>query len=152
MNNHEKFMRIALTEAEKAGSEGEVPVGAIAILDGDVIARDHNRREQRGSPTAHAEVLVIESAAQILNTWRLDRIDIYSTLEPCSMCAGAMVQARLKRLVFGASDPKAGAAGSVIELLRHPDLNHHVKVIQDTLANECAQLMTDFFSRRRKAL
>ena len=146
-----RFMRCALREAERARKEQEVPVGAVVVHEGRVIARAHNRPIRLHDPTGHAEVLALRSAARKLGNYRLNGSSLYATIEPCAMCAGAMVQARLKRLVFGARDPKAGASGSVLTVLNHPKLNHRVEVTEGVLAEECARVLRDFFrSRRRK--
>jgi len=145
------FMREALREARRAAAEGEVPVGAVLVHGGDVIARDHNRRERLHDPTAHAEMLVITSAAAELASWRLLDCTLYVTLEPCAMCAGAIVLGRVPRVVYGAPDPKAGAAGSVLDLVRHPRLNHRAEVTGGVLADECGALLVEFFASRRRA-
>jgi tRNA(adenine34) deaminase len=143
-------MMIALDEARKAFDKAETPVGAIVVKDGEVIARGHNLRETLQDPTAHAEILAIRDAARILGRWRLTDCTIYVTLEPCAMCAGAMVLARIQRLVYGASDPKAGAVGSLMNLLSDERLNHRVEVETGILAEECGDLLQGFFSSRRK--
>jgi tRNA(adenine34) deaminase len=143
-------MMIALDEARKAFDKAETPVGAIIVKDGEVIARGHNLRETLQDPTAHAEILAIRDAARILGRWRLTDCTIYVTLEPCAMCAGAMVLARIQRLVYGASDPKAGAVGSLMNLLSDERLNHRVEVETGILAEECGDLLRGFFSSRRK--
>jgi tRNA(adenine34) deaminase len=122
-----------------------VPIGAVAVLDGQIIGRGHNRREIDGDPTAHAEMLAIRAAAQHVGEWRLERVTLYCTLEPCCMCAGAIVLARMPRLVYGALDLKAGCAGSIADVLRHPKLNHQVDVFVGVRAAECAALLSDFF-------
>ena len=144
------FMGEALAEAEAASRLGEVPIGAIVVVDGCVIARGHNRRETRRDPTAHAEADVLRRAARVLGGWRLAGCTLYVTLEPCVMCAGAMVQARLPRLVYGAVDPKAGAAGSVIDVLRDPRFTHTVEVVSGVRAEECSALLREFFARLRR--
>jgi tRNA(adenine34) deaminase len=138
-------MRLALDEAAKALQYGDVPIGAIAVLDGQIIGRGHNRREADKDPTAHAEMIAIRQAAAAIGHWRLDGVTLYCTLEPCSMCAGAMVLARLPRLVYAAIDPKAGAGGSIVDLLRHPRLNHRVDVEGGLLADEAAEQIRAFF-------
>lgn len=143
-------MREALGEAQSALEKGDVPVGAVAVRDGVVIARGHNLREVRRDPTAHAEMLVLQQAARVLGGWRLLGVTLYCTLEPCVMCAGAMVHARLPRLVYGAPDPKAGAAGSVLNLVDSPLLNHRVDVVGGVLAAESAALLSRFFARLRE--
>lgn len=142
-------MRLALEEALKALEHGDVPIGAIAIRDGVVIGRGHNCRERDHDPTAHAEMIALREASQTLGHWRLEGVTLYCTLEPCAMCAGAMVLARLPRLVYAALDAKAGAAGSVIDILRHPRLNHQVEVEVGLLAGEAAQPIRDFFAALR---
>jgi len=143
-------MRTALDEARLALGSGDVPVGAL-VLDGDgaVVGRGHNLREATGDPTAHAEVLALRDAAARLGTWRLDACTLVVTLEPCAMCAGAIVLARLPRLVLGAWDPKAGATGSVHDLVRDRRLNHQVEVVGGVLEQECAELLREFFEARR---
>ncbi len=143
------WMRHALDEARRATEHGDVPVGAVAVLDGAIIARAHNRREIDGDPTAHAELLAIREASRVIGHWRLEGVTLYCTLEPCAMCAGAMILARLPRLVVGAPDPKAGAGGSVMDLLAHPALNHRVEVTRGVLADEAADLLVRFFTRLR---
>jgi tRNA(adenine34) deaminase len=143
------WMREALAEAERALSHGDVPVGAVAVRDGVIVGRGHNRKEVDADPTAHAEMLALQEAARTLSGWRLVGVTLYCTLEPCPMCAGAMISARLPRLVYGADDPKLGAAGSVVELLRDPRLNHRVTVIRGVLAGESQALLERFFARLR---
>lgn len=145
------FMREAIAQAGIAAKAQEVPVGAVVVLDGQIIARAHNQPVASHNPCAHAEVLALQSAAQSLNNYRLNRCTLYVTLEPCPMCAGAILNARIARVVYGAADPKAGAAGSVLQLLRHPQLPHLCKVSSLVLADECQQLLTDFFAARRKS-
>jgi tRNA(adenine34) deaminase len=142
-------MREALAEAEQALAHGDVPVGAVAVRDGIIVGRGHNRREADADPTAHAEMIALREAADALGGWRLVGVTLYCTLEPCPMCAGAMVAARLPRLVYGADDAKAGAAGSVVELLRDPRLNHQVSVTRGVLAGESQALIERFFARLR---
>ena len=148
--NQVTFMRLALREAERARREREVPVGAIVVRDGRVIARAHNRPLHLKDPTAHAEVLALRRAARRVGNYRLSHCTLYVTIEPCAMCAGAMVQARLKRVVFGASDPKAGAGGSVLSVLNHPRLNHRVEVTEGVLGEDCAAILKKFFRNKRK--
>jgi tRNA(adenine34) deaminase len=145
----EQAMAVALEEAEQAGAAGEVPVGAVAVRDSQVIARAHNRREADVDPTAHAELLVLRSAAAAMGTWRLPDVTVYVTLEPCPMCAGGLVAARVGRLVFGAADPKAGACGSLYNLCADPRLNHELPVTHGVLAERAAALLADFFDQRR---
>jgi len=146
----EEYMRIALGLAAAAEESNDVPVGAIIVVGDEIVARAFNEKERTGDPTAHAEMLAIRRAAQRLGTWRLNDATMYVTLEPCAMCAGAMIQARLGRLVFGAFDPKAGAAGSVLDILDVPWLNHRVKVKSGVLEAECSQLLSSFFSQMRR--
>ena len=142
-------MRLAVEEARKAERHGDVPIGAVVARDGEPIASAANERELRPDPTAHAEILAIRAAAEALGGWRLPGTTIYITLEPCAMCAGAIVLARIPRVVFGAYDPKAGAAGSVLDILAEPALNHRPEVIGGVLERECAELLEQFFSARR---
>jgi tRNA(adenine34) deaminase len=142
-------MRLALREAGRAAEHDDVPVGAVIVLDGEVIGAGHNERELRSDPTAHAEMIALRQAAATLGSWRVLGAVMYVTLEPCAMCAGAIVLARIPRVVFGASDPKAGAAGSVIDLLDLPQLNHHSEHQGGLLAEESADLLRAFFANRR---
>jgi tRNA(adenine34) deaminase len=145
----EHFMRLALREAEQAPAHGDVPVGAVIVREGEVAASGHNERELRHDPTAHAELLAIREAARALGGWRLLDCVLYVTLEPCAMCAGAIVLSRLPRVIYGASDPKAGAAGSVLDVLAEPRLNHRPEVAAGLLAEESSVLLRDFFGSRR---
>jgi tRNA(adenine34) deaminase len=145
------WMRLALAEAELALAHNDVPVGAVAVLRGEVIGRGHNRREIDRDPTAHAEVLAMREASRAIQHWRLDDVTLYCTLEPCAMCAGAMVLARLPRLVYATTDPKAGAGGSIMNLLVHERLNHHVVVEHGLYAAESAKLLVEFFGKLRAA-
>ncbi|MEP7284754.1 MAG: tRNA adenosine(34) deaminase TadA [Chloroflexota bacterium] len=145
------WMRLALEEATLAVNHEDVPVGAIAVLRGEIIGRGHNRREIDRDPSAHAEMIALREASQSIKHWRLDEVTLYCTLEPCAMCAGAMVLARLPRLVFATADPKAGAGGSVLDVLNHPRLNHHVSVEQGLFAEEAAALLVGFFARLRES-
>ncbi len=144
------FMHLALKEAERAFEAGEVPVGAVVVQAGKVIGRGHNRREGLADPTAHAEVLAITAAANSLGNWRLKECTLYVTKEPCPMCAGAIVNSRLERLVFGAWDEQAGCCGSLYQLCRDPRFNHQVEVIGGMLEEECSALLQEFFRRQRK--
>jgi len=144
-------MREALALAAEAALAGEVPVGAVAMLDGQVVGRGRNRREEDRDPCAHAELLAIREAARTLGRWRLTGVTLVVTLEPCAMCAGAMVLARIDRLVFGADDPKAGAVGSLLDLSADPRLNHRFPVERGLLADRCGDLLRDFFRERRAA-
>ncbi len=143
------FMREALDLARKAGELGEVPVGAVAVRDGQIVGRGFNRRELDRSPLAHAELLALAEAARNLGAWRLSGVTLYCTLEPCAMCAGALVQGRVDRLVFGARDPKAGAVGSLYDLARDPRHNHRVEVVSGVLEDECGELLRGFFKELR---
>jgi tRNA(adenine34) deaminase len=145
----EYFMRLALREAEAALEHGDVPIGAVVVHDGEVIGTGRNERELRQDPTAHAEVIALREAARALGAWRVLDSVLYATLEPCVMCAGAIVLSRVPRVVFGASDPKAGAAGSVLDVLGEPRLNHRPEVARGLLAEECASLLRAFFGSRR---
>src|ERR1700748_3216374 len=145
----EYFMRLALREATRALDHDDVPIGALVVRDGEVIASGHNEREVRADPTAHAEMIALREAARAVGSWRVLDAVLYVTLEPCAMCAGAIVLARIPRGVFGAPDPKAGAAGSVLDVLGEPRLNHRPQVESGLLAGECAALLTDFFTTRR---
>ena len=146
----ELYMRLALQLAQEAYAEGEIPIGAVVVYEDEVIASARNEKEQRQDATAHAEILAMQRAAQHLNRWRLDGVTLYCTLEPCPMCAGAMINTRLKKLVYGCRDDKAGSAGSVIDLVRYPGLNHQVQVIEGVLREECAKLLTSFFADIRR--
>jgi tRNA(adenine34) deaminase len=147
--NDDAAMALALAEARFAADRGEVPVGAICIVDGQVVARRHNEREHNGDPTAHAEMLVLRDAAASVGEWRLRDATVVVTLEPCPMCAGALVAARVGRLVFGATDPKAGACGTLYNLCADPRLNHEVAVTGGVRSSECGALLTSFFADRR---
>jgi tRNA(adenine34) deaminase len=143
------FMRLALREAERAVEHGDVPIGAVLVREGEVIAAAHNERELRQDPTAHAEILALRAAAKAAGSWRVLDAVMYVTLEPCAMCAGAIVLARLPRVVYGASDPKAGACGSVLDVLGERRLNHRPELAGGLLAQECGELLTGFFASRR---
>jgi tRNA(adenine34) deaminase len=143
------FMQAALVEARQAAEAGEVPIGAAIVRDGEVVASGQNRVLRDLDPTAHAEIVALRAAAAALGNYRLNGCTLYVTLEPCSMCAGAMIHARLDRLVFAAADPKAGAAGSVLTVVNHPQLNHQMQVVQGILADESAELLRSFFRERR---
>ncbi|HEU4703680.1 MAG TPA: tRNA adenosine(34) deaminase TadA [Conexibacter sp.] len=145
----EHFMRLALREAERAMEHDDVPIGAVVVHEGEVLASGRNERELRQDPTAHAEVLALREAAAKLGSWRVLESVLYVTLEPCAMCAGAIVLARVPRVVFGAWDPKAGAAGSVLDVLAQPQLNHRPEVAGGLLAPECGTLLSSFFAGRR---
>jgi tRNA(adenine34) deaminase len=142
-------MRLSLREAARALEHDDVPIGAVIVKDGELVAAAHNEREVRADPTAHAEMVALREASRALGTWRVLDSVMYVTLEPCAMCAGAIVLARVPRVVFGAYDPKAGAAGSVLNVLDVPQLNHRPQVQGGLLAEECASLLRDFFGSRR---
>ena len=145
----EYFMRLALREATRAVQHDDVPIGAIVVREGEVIGAGHNEREVRADPTAHAEMIALREAARALGSWRVLDSAMYVTLEPCAMCAGAIVLARVARVVFGTPDPKAGAAGSVLNVLEEPRLNHRPQVQSGLLAEECADVLRAFFATRR---
>jgi tRNA(adenine34) deaminase len=145
----EEFMRLALDEASAAAEHGDVPIGAVVVKDGAVLAAAGNERQLQQDPTAHAEILVLRAAAEKLGTWRLDDATLYVTLEPCPMCAGALVLARVKRLVYGPQDPKAGAALSLYNIVQDPRLNHEVGITPDVLAEESAAILRRFFEGKR---
>ena len=152
MTDDERFMTQALALARHAAELGEVPVGAVAVLDGRVVGTGYNRREVDANPLAHAEMFALEGAARAVGAWRLTGVTLYVTLEPCPMCAGAMVQGRVSRLVYGTADPKAGAVGSLYNIVQDPRLNHRVEVTTGVCAEESARVLKDFFAalRRRK--
>jgi tRNA(Arg) A34 adenosine deaminase TadA len=145
----EAFMAEALAEARKAGAAGDVPIGAVVVFEQRIVGRGHNARERLKDPTAHAEMVALQEASRALGRWRLTGASIYATLEPCFMCAGALVNARVDRLVFAVADPKAGAAGSLFDVPRDPRLNHRVEVSAGPLSAECAELLRSFFKMRR---
>ncbi len=149
--NDSYFMRMALDQANQAFTIGEVPIGAVMVQQGEVIATGFNRREVDQDPTAHAEMIAIREASSKLGSWRLNDTTLYITLEPCAMCAGAMLQARVSRLVLGAADPKAGACGSICDLLAEPRFNHQVVVQTGVLADECGSILQKFFQQLRQA-
>lgn len=144
-----EVMRAAIVEAQVCGANGEVPVGAILLLDGKIIARGQNRVIRDNDPTAHAEVVALRQAAQYLRNYRLPGCELFVTLEPCAMCAGAILHARIARLVYATADPKAGACGSVLQVINHPKLNHQVRVESGLLAEECGGMLQQFFRARR---
>jgi tRNA(adenine34) deaminase len=146
----EYFMRLALREAERAVEHDDVPIGAVIVKEGEVIGAGHNERELRADPTAHAEMVALREAARVLGSWRVLDSVMYVTLEPCAMCAGAIVLARVPRVVFGTADPKAGAAGSVMNVLDVEQLNHRPQVESGLLAEDCATLLRAFFADRRR--
>ncbi len=147
---HETYMQMAYQEALAAWEEDEVPVGAVIVYDNQVIAAAHNQRETLRDPTAHAEMIAITQAAESLGSWRLDRCTLYVTLEPCPMCAGAILQARLPQLVYGAPDPKAGAVHTLYELLADRRLNHRSQVVSGVLLEPCGEILTRFFAEKRR--
>jgi tRNA(adenine34) deaminase len=149
LDDHAQFMRLALGEAERALEENEVPIGAVIVKSGHVIAAAHNQREQLHDPTAHAEMIAITQAAAALGSWRLERCAIYVTLEPCPMCAGAILQARIPLVVYGAADPKAGAVRSLYELLSDQRMNHRSEVIAGIVAGPCGEILSQFFQEQR---
>lgn len=149
-NEDERWMRAALDLARQAGAAGEVPVGALVVLDGQVIGRGFNRPIGGHDPTAHAEVMALRDAGQAVSNYRMPGATLYVTLEPCAMCSGAIMHARIARVVFGATDPKTGACGSVIDLFAQPRLNHHASVQGGVLAGECGRMLSDFFAARRR--
>jgi len=146
---HERMMALAIERAREAEGHGDVPIGAVGARDGEPLATAGNERELRRDPTAHAEILAIQGAAEALGGWRLPGTTLYVTLEPCAMCAGAIVLARIPEVVYGALDPKAGAAGSVFDILAEPALNHRPQVTGGVLEDECAALLQSFFAARR---
>ncbi|NLK01335.1 MAG: nucleoside deaminase [Clostridia bacterium] len=145
----EYFMRKALEEAALAAEVGEVPVGAVLVMDDEIISGAHNEKELSLDPTAHAEIIAIRKAAEKLGSWRLDGASIYVTIEPCAMCVGAMLQARVKQVVFGAPDPKGGAAGTIVDITSLKGLNHKIQVIGGLLEDDCREIIQDFFRGRR---
>ncbi|WIW70445.1 tRNA adenosine(34) deaminase TadA [Anaerosinus gibii] len=148
--NDEGYMRLALVEAQKAFVLGEVPIGAIIVMDGEVVAVGHNMRETWNDATAHAEVVAIKAACEKLNRWRLSGATLYVTIEPCPMCAGALVMSRVDRVVYGSTDAKAGAVESIFNIVNHQALNHRLEVTSGVLEDECRNLMKKFFKERRQ--
>ena len=146
---HQDWMQVALRQAQMAFEQGEVPIGAVIVHNGQVIAAAHNEREQKNDPTAHAEILAIQRAAKVLERWRLTDATLYVTLEPCPMCAGAIMQSRIKQLVYGAMDLKGGATGSVMNILDYTLWNHRVDVVAGVLEDECSDILKLFFKRLR---
>ena len=150
VSDHEKWMAVALEEAQKACEQGEVPIGACGIIDNNLVARAHNIREGNQNPLGHAEVYVIEQVSQKLQSWRLSDLTVYVTVEPCPMCLGALLQARVPQLVFGCRDPKAGACGSLYNLAQDDRLNHQIEVTEGILKEDCALILKEFFKERRR--
>ena len=149
MKDSTYYMHIALKEALKAQAIDEVPIGCIIVKDGKVIARSFNKREKTQDPTGHAEIKTLQKAAKKLNSWRLEDCDLYVTLEPCIMCSGAIIQSRIRRVYFGAYDPKGGAFGSSINVLDANNINHHPEIIGGVLEEECSELLTSYFKEKR---
>ncbi|REJ25179.1 tRNA adenosine(34) deaminase TadA [Caldibacillus debilis] len=149
MDRNEYYMRMAIEEAKKAEEKQEVPIGCVIVLGDTVIARAHNLRETLQNPLAHAEILAVNEAAKRLKSWRLEDTEMFVTLEPCPMCAGSIVQSRIKRVVYGASDPKAGCAGTLMNLLQEERFNHRAEVVGGVLEEECGNLLTGFFKKLR---
>ena len=149
MTEDEKYMKEAIRQAKKAYAMEETPIGCVLVHDGKIIARGYNKRNKKKNTLAHAELIVINKASRVLGDWRLEECTMYITLEPCPMCAGAIVQARIPKVVIGSTNPKAGCAGSVINLLDMAGFNHQVEVVQGVLEEECSQLMRDFFKELR---
>jgi len=143
------YLRAAIAEAQAAEASGEVPVGAVVVHNGEIIGRGQNRVLRDSDPTAHAEIVALREAGLAQQNYRLEDCDLYVTLEPCAMCAGAILHARVRRLIYAAADPKAGACGSVLDVMNHPRLNHKLEVVSGLLAEECGQMLTDFFLERR---
>lgn len=148
-HDSEYYMRFALAEAKMAFADGESPIGAVIVFDGQIIASSHNMRETQNDATSHAEISAIRKAGKKLGSWRLENCDIYVTLEPCAMCAGALIQSRIRTLYYGTADPKAGAAGSVIDLLENKIFNHKVKVVSGILETESSEMLKQFFRQFR---
>jgi tRNA(adenine34) deaminase len=146
----ETFMAEALAEARLAAAEGEVPIGAVVVASGRIAGRGRNARERLRDPTAHAEILALQEASRTLGRWRLSGATMYATLEPCAMCAGALVNARIDRLVYGVADPKAGAVDTLFDVVRDERLNHRLEVSRGVLAGHCGELLREFFRQRRK--
>lgn len=147
---HDHYMRLALEEAQRAYAEDEAPIGAVIVHENRVIASAHNQRERLGDPTAHAEMIAITQAAEALHCWRLDGCTLYVTLEPCPMCAGAIIQARICTVVYGAADPKAGAVRTLYNLLDDPRLNHRCQIVPGVLGDDCGRILSQFFQQQRR--
>ena len=149
MNDDMSFMNVAIDEAMIAEGDGEVPIGAVAVIDGEIVARAHNVREATGNPLGHAEILLIRKLVELRSDWRMNDVTIYVTCEPCVMCAGAMIQARIGRVVFGCRDPKGGAVGSLYDIPSDERLNHRIEVSEGVLSEKCAALLSSFFRKLR---
>lgn len=149
LKQDELYMSEALVEARKAFDKGEVPIGAVVVLDGQIIGRGHNLRETTDDPTSHAEIIAIREASQHMGDWRLEETTLYCTIEPCPMCAGALINGRVKRLVYGAKDPKAGAVDSLLNLVQDERFNHRLEVTSGVLEDQCRQIIQEFFERLR---
>ena len=152
LTNEEKYMKEAIKLAKKAASIGEVPIGCVIVYEDKIIARGYNRRTTEGSTLANAEIIAIKKASKFLHDWRLEGCTMYVTLEPCQMCAGALIQARIDKVVIGCMNPKAGCAGSIINILEHPSFNHQAIVERGLLEEECSEILTEFFSNLRKKM
>jgi tRNA(adenine34) deaminase len=148
-NSDEKFMKAAIDAAFIAEENGDVPIGAVVVYENKIIAKGYNQRQQLNDPTAHAEIIALTAAAEFIGNWRLNGCAIYVTLEPCTMCAGALVNARMDRLVYGCDDPKAGACKSLYNIVQDERLNHRLEVTSGVMAQECSTILSDFFRRRR---
>ena len=149
MEDFEKYMLEALKEASLAASEDEVPIGCVIVKDGEIIARAHNQRDKTNNPLGHAEVLAIKKASEILKDWQLVNCELYVTIEPCLMCAGAIIQSRIKRVIYGAPDLKGGAFGSSINVLNASNINHRPEIVKGILESECSQIIKDYFKSKR---
>lgn len=152
LSREEKYMKEALKQARKAAEKGEVPIGCVIVMDDKIVGRGYNRRTCDHSTLAHAEIIAIRKACRYVNDWRLDEAEMYVTLEPCQMCSGAIIQSRIRKLYFGAMNPKAGCAGSIINIFDEPRFNHHVEVTQGILQEECSAMLKDFFKDLRVRL
>ena len=150
MEEHLLFLEEAIKEAEKAAAIGEVPIGAVVVCNGEIVGRGHNLRERDNDPTAHAEICALRDAGKNLGTWRLENCTLYVTMEPCPMCCGALINSRVHTVVFGASEPKFGSAGSQLNLLQFPGFNHNVHIVGPIAQERCSQLMKDFFAQLRR--
>lgn len=151
MNNHEKWMKEAILEATKAANKNEVPIGSVIVFREQIIGRGHNLRETLQDPTAHAEIIALRQASCFLKSWRLLECQLYVTLEPCPMCAGAIIQARIPQIIYGATDPKAGCAGTIYNLLQEKKFNHQVEIISNCMELTCSEMLRDFFKKLRQS-